>query len=151
MLIIKIIQALWPFIKEMVLGDKTVAQVVKNNKSKLLFILLIFSSISLNVFAVPRMVAMAKTYLELVQKHKETEANLVKAQDQIRLLEATQKQKPKKDNPEEVPEIVVKHPKPPVKAKPTKLESDLAAKRADALKEHFDKIKKREEIINQPN
>ena len=64
MWIIKLIGFIWPFIKEMVLGDKTVAETVHANKIKTLLLFIGGLSFLLNFIMVQRLVVLGKKHIE---------------------------------------------------------------------------------------
>ena len=65
-----LLKLFWPFIKEMILGDKTVAQAVKTHKLRVALIALIFGSFALNIYVIPKTVEISSKYLELEKNHK---------------------------------------------------------------------------------
>jgi hypothetical protein len=75
MLFMKIMSLLWPFIKEVVLGEKTVLETFKTNKKKLFGIALIIASIGLNYFAVSKVIVVSREYITLMKKYKALESS----------------------------------------------------------------------------
>ena len=73
MWIIKLIGFIWPFIKEMVLGDKTVAETVHANKIKTLLLFIGGLSFLLNFIMVQRLVVLGKKHIEQKQQVKKIE------------------------------------------------------------------------------
>lgn len=71
MLVFRVLAFLWPFLKEMFLGDKTLTQAVKQRKGRVFIIAVIFASICLNFFAIPRLVEISHDYIELKKKYAE--------------------------------------------------------------------------------
>ena len=69
MLTLKIIGFLFPFIKEMMLGEKTLKEAIKTNKFRVVIIAGILLSIVVNLFAVPRLLAISAQHIELKRKH----------------------------------------------------------------------------------
>ena len=65
MFFLQLVKSLWPFIKEMSLGDITILEALVNNRKKLLFICLIFGSIGLNITTVNRLLTLSKQYMAL--------------------------------------------------------------------------------------
>lgn len=61
---------IWPFLKEMVLGDKTVGQALRTNKARLLLLILILGSFGMNIIMTPRLVTISAQYIELDKTHK---------------------------------------------------------------------------------
>ena len=73
MWIIKVIGFIWPFIKEMILGDKTVAETVHANKIKTLLIIIGLLSIFLNFILVQRLVVLGRKHIDQVKQVKKIE------------------------------------------------------------------------------
>ena len=70
------LRLLWPFLKEMVLGDKTLSEALKTNKMRVLLLFLIVGSFAMNFFVVPRVYEISSQYVELEREHKKLlEAN----------------------------------------------------------------------------
>lgn len=65
MWIIKFLVFLWPFVKEMVLGEKTLKQAMSDNKRRVLLMIVILASIGLNLFSISRLVTLSSKYLKL--------------------------------------------------------------------------------------
>ena len=72
MWIIKLLGFIWPFIKEMVLGDKTVAEAVATNKIKTLLISIGILSLLLNLLLVQRLVVLGKNHIENLKHQADT-------------------------------------------------------------------------------
>jgi len=70
MWIIKLISFIWPFLKEMILGDKTVTETVRANKLKTLFVFMGVLSLCLNFLLVQRLVILGKNHLHAVNQTK---------------------------------------------------------------------------------
>lgn len=70
---LKLLVFIWPFLKEMVLGEQTLRQAALNNKVRVLVICIIVLSLGLNAFTIPRLVGITQQHLDLVKTHKETE------------------------------------------------------------------------------
>jgi hypothetical protein len=70
MTFIKTILFIWPFLKEMVLGNKSLAEAVKTNKLRVLFMALIVLSIGMNFFTVTRLVGLSLDYVTLKREHE---------------------------------------------------------------------------------
>lgn len=64
------LRLLWPFLKEMVLGDKTLSEAIKTNKMRVLLLFLILGSFAMNLFVVPRVYDISSQYVELEKEHK---------------------------------------------------------------------------------
>jgi hypothetical protein len=84
MVVFKVFILLWPFIKEMVLGDKSLMHALRNNKKKVLFILTIFMSIGLNFIVTYKLVELSKDYLALTNKYSQSlERDYLAAKDKM--------------------------------------------------------------------
>ncbi|EKD22651.1 MAG: hypothetical protein ACD_84C00021G0003 [uncultured bacterium] len=67
MIVLKILTFLWPFIREMMFGDKKLSEILKRNKRRLALTLLLLVSLGVNLVVVPKLFTITKTYLELVK------------------------------------------------------------------------------------
>lgn len=67
----KLITFLFPFIKEMILGEKTIKEALKTNKMRVFLIGLILLSFFLNMFTIPKLVKISADYVILDRKYKE--------------------------------------------------------------------------------
>lgn len=63
------IKYLWPFLKELVLGDKTVREAIRTNKMRVFVLLLIVCSFLVNFNAVPRLWEISASYVKLEKKY----------------------------------------------------------------------------------
>lgn len=68
------LRLLWPFLKEMFLGDKTVGQALKTNKMRVLLLFLVLGSFAMNFFVLPRTYEISAQYVELERAHKKLKA-----------------------------------------------------------------------------
>lgn len=163
MWIFKVLAFIWPFIKEMVLGDKTLKEAIQDNKTKVLFAGIVMLSFALNFFAVTRLVVISKDFVVLQKKYT---ASTKLLEEMSHSLEKTKKKDPvpileaKKDDPplDNVPDIPLVTHAPPVATstkpviakvikKPTVGPSN--ADRYSKMKDNFDKIKEREDKAGQ--
>lgn len=161
MWILKVLAFLWPFIKEMVLGDKTLKEAIQDNKKKVAFAIFVLCSVGFNFFLMVRLVAISQKYLELEKLHPTTA--VVEPHAHAAPVPTALKPKPRVPDPvadvpaevdvpvtPETPVRPVRH-RPPTKAvvpKPTKKPLGPPATNEDRysrMKESFDKIKEREE------
>lgn len=139
----------WPFVKEMLLGDKTFGQALKTNKFKTLFAVLIMLSFAMNILAVPRLFVITNEYLALSKKYQELvkslEPGVHKAPNAGIIVD---------DRETGVDNGVILTPasatvssKPPNKppARPNPRPPITHDDRVEILKKRFDKIKKEEE------
>ncbi len=73
MWLIKTLSFLWPFIKEMVFGNKTVAESVRANKIKSLFFFVAVLSLVLNLILFQRLIVIGKDHIDFVKEMKKKE------------------------------------------------------------------------------
>lgn len=66
----RLILLIWPFLWEMLIGDKPLKQAIFTHKKQILIILLICGSIVLNGFLLPRLIMISKDYVELQREYK---------------------------------------------------------------------------------
>lgn len=66
----QILKFIWPFIKELVLGEQTLGQALKTHKLRVLLIALIMGSFVMNVFTVPRLISISADYIKLEKKYE---------------------------------------------------------------------------------
>ena len=69
-LTMKVLRFLWPFIREMVLGEKTLKQAVKTNKGRVFIIGVIFASFVTNFYIIPKVWSISSDYLELKKNYE---------------------------------------------------------------------------------
>lgn len=77
----KVLIFVWPFLKELLLGEATVKEAVQNNKVRVVAIFIIALSLALNFLALPRLVYLAKEHLDLVKAHNQSEKELQALKD----------------------------------------------------------------------
>lgn len=70
MWVIKVLMFLWPFLKEMILGPKSVGQAIQTNKMKVLTLGVVLISFMLNFFMIPRLVAISSDYLTAKKEYE---------------------------------------------------------------------------------
>jgi hypothetical protein len=68
MSVFKFLSFLFPFIKEMVLGDKTVKEALKTNKTRVLVLVLILASFAMNFWLVPKIIRISAYAVSLEHK-----------------------------------------------------------------------------------
>lgn len=121
----KLITFIFPFIKEMILGEKTIKEALKTNKMRVFLIGLILLSFFLNMFTIPKLVRISADYVILDRKYKELEDKFkgINQSSHPIVKPATVPEKPK-----EVEKPVVEHPEnlnpsyPPYEPVPTPTE-----------------------------
>lgn len=151
MSIIKILVFIWPFIKEMVLGDRSVRDAARDNKMKVLLAFVLAGSIGMNIFSVNRLWTLSQEYLGVKKEFAEYKIK----QPVIKSVPLTPKPA-ETTRPDAAPSTVhetvpvrkaskkdkVKRVTPVARSQlPTSDEIDRFKK----LQENFEKIKKREE------
>jgi hypothetical protein len=157
MWIIKVLTLLWPFIKDMVLGDKTLAEAIKDNKKKVMLALMILFSLGLNFFLVSRLIIVSQNYVTLekdVRLYKEGSIintpsagkPSIKLPTKKIVEEALANTVPTDDTtssttPVEKPTVNITKVKPTKKPATVKSNNSRYAK----MKEDFDKIQAREQ------
>jgi hypothetical protein len=62
---LKFITMIFPFIREMILGEKTLLEALKTNKLKVLLLAAIMASFALNVMAIPKLISISDHYVRL--------------------------------------------------------------------------------------
>lgn len=62
---LKFIAMIFPFIREMILGEKTLLQALKTNKLKLFLLAAIMASFTINIFFIPKLVEISDRYVKL--------------------------------------------------------------------------------------
>lgn len=67
----KLISLLFPFVKEMVLGEKTLREALKTNKMRVFLIFLIMFSFFCNIFFIPKLIRVSTDWVILEKKYKE--------------------------------------------------------------------------------
>lgn len=75
MLMWRTITLLWPFLKELFLGKKTLREALKTNKGRVAIIIGIIGSVVLNIWLVPNIVRISTDYVELKHKYDDIKAN----------------------------------------------------------------------------
>lgn len=74
----KVFLFFWPFLKEMVLGEKSVQDAVTSNKLRLVTLGLILMSLALNMFTIPKLVSVTQQYLDLRHQYQNSQDELVR-------------------------------------------------------------------------
>lgn len=69
MLFVKTIRFLWPFLKEMFLGDKTLKEALRSHLGRVLIIALFLISLGLNFVLVPRLLEISYAHVALKRDH----------------------------------------------------------------------------------
>ena len=67
---LKIISMIFPFIREMILGDKTLLEAIKTNKLKVLLLAAIMASFFLNVTMIPKLIEISNRYVRLHDRYE---------------------------------------------------------------------------------
>lgn len=74
----KLIAFLFPFVKEMILGEKTIREAIRTNKMRVFLIGLILLSFFLNIVFIPKLVKISADYVILDRKYKEMDQHATK-------------------------------------------------------------------------
>jgi hypothetical protein len=69
----KLIALLFPFVKEMILGEKTIREAIRTNKMRVFLIGLILLSFFLNLVVIPKLVKISADYVMLDRRYKDLE------------------------------------------------------------------------------
>lgn len=142
-LFVKMMPYLWPFIREMIFGKKSIWSAFRDNKKKVLFAVLVVFSIGLNFVLVPRSVQLSIQYVNLERKYIE----LQKASSTKHPTSSNVEVKANEKDPNVVSQPTkVADAKPPGKdKKETQPPSISDAASSDHIRAQFDKIRQREE------
>ncbi len=140
----KILPFIWPFVKELMLGNKTLAEAFKDNKKKVLMTLIIMLSFALNIFVIPKLITISGQHILLQREHDKLQASLkdqhntspIQGGKAIASLEDPPRRVAQEDEPQ--------HPVSSDKTARTS-KSDSAADRAAKMRQHFDDIRRQEE------
>jgi len=148
-MILKLLQALWPFIKELILGEKTMKEAIKSNKVKIALMILIFSSFIVNMLAVPRLYNVSKQYLDQSRACLEKDVEI----NALRMAALDRNGQPYKKSEMQIAlEQTKEPPVPPTqpkKRKPTVAKvDDTNDERVRALREQYNQIKNKENSQN---
>lgn len=65
MLFFKLFGFVWPYLKELVLGDRSIRQAMRHNKLRMLFVAAIFCSFGLNFLAIPKVFSLSARIVAL--------------------------------------------------------------------------------------
>lgn len=68
---LKVLGLFLPFIREMVLGGKSLKEAFKTNKMRVLIAALIVASITINFFGIPKFIAISADYVILNRKYND--------------------------------------------------------------------------------
>lgn len=70
MLVFKTISLLWPFLRELFLGRKTLKEALRTHKGRCVAIAIILASFAFNTWSSQKLVAISRAYIELEKKYK---------------------------------------------------------------------------------
>lgn len=132
----KILTMLWPFIKEMLFGQKTMRQILKEHKGTVAATIIVAAVVVTNLFIFNRLIVISNDYLTLQKKY----AVLEKAHAKAIVVQAPRpvmKPPPAVTAPAMMPVAPVakpNKPKKPIKAAPPKKPTD---ERYHRIKESF--------------
>jgi outer membrane biosynthesis protein TonB len=123
---------LFPFIKEMILGEKSIKEALKTNKMRVFLIGLILLSFFLNMFTLPKLVKISADYVILDRKYKELEdkyKGINQSSHPVVKPSTVPKETPKQEKPQveqEVTQTVTPVQPPPDEPVPTPMEEQPA-------------------------
>lgn len=144
----KVFMFFWPFLKEMILGEKTVKQAVETNKWRVLTLGVILMSISLNFLAVPKLISVTQDYLELRKKYLSSQEEIAKLKSRPPTVIARQEPVRPTAEPRVVPAPPPRRPAQPAPHSGAwPLSSQPAA--ADAEEERLRQVRERLERLQQ--
>ena len=144
----KLLPYIWPFLKDMILGRKTMLEALRDNKKKVLLVVIVIFSLGLNFFMVPRTTRMAIDYLALDKKYKELQTQCVATPGTLKhtISQGTEVKLPLPELPKmEIPKpelVQLKNPSKPVKKKYVAV---IEHPSTDDVKNTYDEILKREQ------
>jgi hypothetical protein len=141
---LKVLPYIWPFIREMVLGRKSILAALRDNKKKVLFISLVLFSFCLNFLTIPRLLSLSAQYVALEKRYKDVQTHPASVGSTVKHPTANGvEQKVHIKEPPHVAVIETVEKKPiPSKKKKKVIVSDP---NVNQIKEQFEKIRSREE------
>lgn len=131
---LKVIGFFLPFIREMVLGGKSLKEAFRTNKMRVLVAALIVISVTVNFFGIPKFIAISADYVVLNRKYKELLAKQALPKTDDNNLGPTIPDK----QPKEVEETPTPAPEPPKQNQHETYPDD----HYDYLKNYFDDLDK---------
>ena len=140
----KLLPFIWPFVKELILGDKTMIEAFKTNKKKVMLVAVIMFSFALNIFLVPKLVAISSAHVVLQREHEELQALYLKQEKTspikggkavAGLEDPPRATAPQEETPQPVSTSKIAHSS-------TQAQKDA---RVEAMRKHFDEIRSQEE------
>lgn len=69
MLVLRTITLLWPFLRELFLGRKTLREAMRTHKGRCFAIVVILGSFAYNTWSTQKLISISKGYVELKQKY----------------------------------------------------------------------------------
>lgn len=73
----KLLPFIWPFVKELMLGDKTIIEAFKDNKKKVFMTAVIMLSFAINIFVIPKLLAISSQHVILQREHEQLQAQFL--------------------------------------------------------------------------
>lgn len=126
----------WPFIKEMMLGDKTLVQALRSNKLRLVFMAVGIASMGLNYLTLPKLYSVSLEYKNLQKTYKE-----LKAKDSCGLIKPAPVPPPVVNDEPHKPPVVIKNKKQPKR-------NSVNPNDTDEIKNAFKKMHDKENTSN---
>lgn len=144
---LKALKFLWPFFKELFLGDLSLKQAVQNHKLRVLGLGMVLMSVSLNMFTIPRLVTITRQHLELIRDYQELAVKSAMPVAEPYDAPAPFQPVPLVPDPVvtekvEKPVKPAKHPKHPKASAPTS--SNIDEEQYYKVRQHFEYLKKEE-------
>jgi hypothetical protein len=66
-----LIKPVWNFLREVILRNKSINDAFRTEKIRLILFCIVVSSISINVFLIPRVFQISKDYIDINKKYKD--------------------------------------------------------------------------------
>lgn len=125
----------------MVLGERTLKQAVQSNKVRVAALFVIFLSLAINVFTLPRLVIITQQHLELMRQYKELNAHYLELKaKQGHMAAPREEPSPLKDSqPLPARPLVLPHP-------PSQSEEEKERQRMKKLRQNFERMRHKEDL-----
>lgn len=140
----KLLTYIWPFVKELMLGDKTLVEAFKTNKKKVFMTVIIMLSFAINIFIIPKLLTISGQHVILQREHEKLRAQHLEMKDTSPIkggkTVAAVEDPPLQEAVEEETQVPVSISKPARKGKVSQPDD-----RVVKMREHFDAIRRQEE------
>lgn len=140
----KLLPFIWPFVKELMLGDKTVMEAFKTNKKKVIMTALIMLSFAVNIFIIPKLITISGQHVMLQREHEKLQAQHLELKN-TSPIKGGKTVAAVEDPPRHVTEE--EETKPPVSVSNVVKKGKVSQPddRVAKMREHFDAIRRQEE------